>query len=229
MKTQQQDIIELYTRPELVATTVWLHGMGTNATDMDGIITNMRKSRELGLHHLAPSAPVRPVTVNNGRPGRAWFDVLGDPAEVPEDRIGIEESSRYIRDLLNEERGRNIPSKYTVLGGFSQGASLALHAGLRYPHALAGIVMLSGELVLADLLAEERHPGNTKTPILMLHGTEDETIPLEDARRSRDRLQELGYRVDWHELPMGHAVTGEEIAIIDDWVYERLEPALTAS
>jgi phospholipase/carboxylesterase len=225
MNTQKDDLVELYTRPELVACTLWLHGLGTNATDLDSIITNMHRSRELGLHYLAPSAPIRPITLNNGRSARAWFDVAGDPAEVPEDREGIEDSSKRIAMLLDQERDRGIPSEHTVIGGFSQGASQALHTGLRYPHRLGGIILLSGELVLPDLLAAERHPANADIPILMLHGTGDETIPLDDARRSRDRLRELGYTVDWHEFPMGHAVCAEEIEILDAWTYRILEPA----
>ena len=225
MKREQEDLIELYTRPELVACTIWLHGLGVNATDMDAIITNMRRSRELGLHYLAPSAPLRRITVNRGQPMRAWFDVTGDPAEMPEDQAGIEESARRITTLLDDERGRGIASEHTVIGGFSQGASLALHTALRYPHRLGGVIVLSGELVLADSLAGERHPANADVPILMLHGTGDETIPLEDARRSRDRLLELGYAVDWHEFSMGHAVCPEEIDLLDQWAYRILAPA----
>jgi phospholipase/carboxylesterase len=225
MNEQQEDLIEVYTRPELVACTIWLHGLGVNGTDMDAIITNMRKSRQLGLHHLAPSAPLRRITVNKGMPMRAWFDITGDPAEVPEDRAGIEESAARIFRLLDKERERGIASQHTVIGGFSQGAALALHTGLRYPHRLGGVILLSGELLLADSLADERHPANVDTPILMLHGTEDEAVPLEDARRSRDRLRELGYKVDWHEFPTGHAVSPEEIEILDDWAYAILESA----
>ncbi len=225
MKRQPESVIEVYTRAEMVASVIWLHGLGTNATDMDGIITNMRRSRELGLHHVAPNAPVRRITVTKGAPVRAWFDVLGDPTEVPEDRAGIEASSTRVRELLDNEQANGIPAEHTVLGGFSQGASVALHAGLRYPHRLGGIIVLSGELVLPDLLARERHPANAETPILMIHGTEDESIPLEDARRSRDRLRELSYRVDWQEFPMGHAVCPEEIEVVDDWTYRILEPA----
>ena len=220
MKPFQEDLIEAYTRPPSAVAhcTIWLHGLGVSASDMDGIIRNMRRSRELGLHYVAPNAPVRPITVNGGRASRAWFDVKGDPADVPEDREGIDDSTQRMFALLDAERGRGVPSESTVIGGFSQGASLALHAGLRYPHRLAGVVMLSGELVLADSLAQERHEANAQLPILMLHGTQDETIPMDDALRARDRLREAGHTVDWHEFPIGHAVSPEEIEVVDVWV-----------
>ncbi len=225
MQQQARDMIELYTRPRPTAATFWLHGLGAGGTDMDAIVTNLKRSRELGLHHLAPDAPVRPVTVNDGRATRAWFDVLGEPGAVPDDRAGMDESVAWIHGLLEQEHTRHgIPAARTIVGGFSQGAALALHAGLRYRQALAGVVVLSGELPLAELLAEERHPANADTPILIIHGVDDPAIPLADARRGRDRLQDLGYAVDWYEFPMGHAVTLDVIGCVDDWLHRRLAP-----
>jgi len=225
MTPRDDDLIEAYTRPRVVACTLWLHGLGVNAADMDGIISRMRRSWELGLHHVAPNAPLRPITVNAGRHTRAWFDVTGDPADTPVDREGIEESTRHIHRLLDRERARGIASRHTILGGFSQGGALALHAGLRYPHGLGGIVVLSGELLLADELIHERDPANIHPPVLMIHGRDDPIIPLQEARHGRDLLVESGHPVTWHELPMGHGVLPEEIEIIDAWSYAMLAPA----
>ncbi len=226
MKAAQDDVIEVYTRAKARAATLWLHGLGVNAGDMDGVIANMRRSRELGLHYVAPNAPLRPITVNNGMPARAWFDVAGDPAEVPPGQESLADSCRRVHVLLDRERQRGFPSQTVLLGGFSQGASMSLYAGLRYPHRLAGIVVMSGELPLPDLLARERHPANADTPIMMIHGTEDEAIPLADARRSRDHLLGLGQPVEWHELPVGHTVSLDTIALVDEWAYRHLAAAL---
>ncbi|MCH8506594.1 MAG: phospholipase [Ectothiorhodospiraceae bacterium] len=217
MKQLQEDAIQVYTRPEVSAATIWLHGLGFNSGDMDGIIANLRKTRALGLHYIAPNAPVRPITVNGGRPARAWFDVLGDPDDAPEDRCGIEASAGALREMFEACEKRGIPSHRILLGGYSQGAAMALHAGLRYPRPLAGIVVLSGELPLPGLLQREVHPSNASTPILMVHGLHDERIPVEDARRDRDRLLAQGLPVQWHELPIGHAVDASVTAIVDEW------------
>lgn len=87
---------------------------------------------------------------------------------------------------------------------------MALHTGLRHREKLAGIVALSCFLPVADTLAAEG-PASQEVPIFMAHGTEDAVIPLTRARRSRDRLVELGYRVTWREYPMPHAVCVDEI------------------
>lgn len=226
---QQQDCIELYTRPELHASTLWLHGQGATGTDMDSFITHMHRSRELGLHHLAPNAGLRRLTIRNGLPMRAWFDIKGDPAEVGEDAEGIRESSARIHALLDDECDRGIPSTCILLGGFSQGASLALFSALRYAKPLAGAVMFAGELLLEDTLQAERHPANASLPILLLHGRRDENTPIELARHARDRLSELGHPVELLEFDLAHEVSLEQIARMDDWAFPLLQQAIRLS
>jgi len=57
----------------------------------------------------------------------------------------------------------------------------------------------------------------------MIHGTEDELIPVEEARENRDRLRSLGLPVDWHELPLGHEISMDTVGIIDPWIQARLK------
>ena len=222
----KQEIFEVYTRRKVKATTVWLHGMGVNAEDLNPILVNLRQSRELGLHYIAPNAPLRRVTVNEDRPTRAWFDVRGEPGEAPLDREGMDDSTRTIHDLLDRVCDQGRDPGHIILAGFSQGATLALHAGLRYPHALAGIVVMSGELLFADGLLEEAGSASRQTPILMLHGEEDRVIPIADARASRDALKASGYVVEWNEYPIEHTVSPEEVERVDDWIHHHLTEAL---
>lgn len=225
----RQEIFEVYTRRKVKAATVWLHGMGVNAEDLNPILVNLRQSREIGLHYIAPNAPLRRITVNEGMPTRSWFDVRGEPGEAPLDREGMDQSTQSIHKLIDRmcEEGRN--SRHIILAGFSQGATLALHAGLRYSRPLAGIVVMSGELLFADSLAEESAPANHETPILMLHGENDRVVPVADARASHDALTTAGYRVEWNEYPIDHTVSPEEVEHVDNWIHHQLTVALTRS
>jgi phospholipase/carboxylesterase len=223
----KQEIFEVYTRRKVKATTVWLHGMGVNAEDLNPILVNLRQSREIGLHYIAPNAPLKRITVNEGMPTRAWFDVRGEPGEAPLDREGMDESTRAIHDLLDRVREQGRDPGHIILAGFSQGATLALHAGLRYRHALAGIVVMSGELLFADSLMEEAESASQQTPILMLHGVNDRVVPVADAHASHDALKASGYQVEWNEYPIEHTVSPEEVERVDDWIHQRLTEALT--
>ncbi len=166
---------------------------------------------------------MRPVTINQGHVMRAWYDVTAAGGERREDEAGVRASQRLIEALIERERRRGIAARRLVLAGFSQGGAMALHTGLRHPERLAGIVALSCFLPLPDRLAEEASAANRDVPILMAHGVHDAIVPLARARRSRDVLAALGYRVQWREYAMPHAVSPEEIADIGAWLRTVLE------
>lgn len=227
MRQAQREIIEVYTRPELHAATIWLHGLGVGGSDLDGIITSLKRCRDIGLHYQAPSAPIRSITVNQGLPCRAWFDVKGDPELAGVDEQGLAESVALVHSMLDEEVARGIDPQFILLGGFSQGGTVALHAGLTYSKPLAGIVGLSTEVLLADQLQAKAHAANRQTPVLLVHGEDDEVIPADLANDGVKALQGMGNPVDFHRLPMGHAVTAEAVSIVDDWAYPLLAKSLS--
>ncbi|MFX9246758.1 carboxylesterase, partial [Acinetobacter baumannii] len=83
---------------------------------------------------------------------------------------------------------------------------------------LAGLIGLSGYLPLRARFAQERHPSNQDTPIFMAHGVSDPVVPFAAGRDSRDMLQQAGYAVDWHEYPMQHNISQQEIADVSRWL-----------
>jgi phospholipase/carboxylesterase len=167
------------------------------------------------VRFVFPHAPMMPVTINAGMVMRAWYDVSFDRGE---DEAGIRASQRRVEALIAREKARGIPAGRIVLAGFSQGGVMALQTGLRHPERLVGILALSCYLALADTLAAEASAANRDVPIFMAHGTHDELIPLARARRAHERLAERGYRVEWHEYPMSHAVCEEEVEAVGAWL-----------
>jgi phospholipase/carboxylesterase len=139
---------------------------------------------------------------------RAWYDIL-QLGGGPEDEAGLRASQKITEELI---RAQGLPAKKIVLAGFSQGGAIVLQAALRYPERLAGVVALSTYLPLASTLAAERSEANRDIPIFMGHGQYDDLIPLARARTSREVLEKLGYKIEWHEYPMPHSVCAAEIA-----------------
>ena len=88
-----------------------------------------------------------------------------------------------------------------------------LQTALRHRERLAGVMALSTYLPLRKLEAERSagEPGSAD-----LHGARqhDDIIPLQRAEQSRQLLERLGYKVEWHTYPMPHSVCPEEIADI---------------
>ena len=95
---------------------------------------------------------------------------------------------------------------------------MSLDVGFRTQRSIAGIVVMSGALY------EDDPPDFKKRlPVLMVHGTQDEMINVNLARRARRVLEQHGIEVEYHEFPMGHFVTPESMAVIADFIRRCLE------
>jgi phospholipase/carboxylesterase len=207
--------IEVHPAGTAVASVIVLHGLGADGTDFLPFADEIDLGAIGPVRWLLPRAPVRPVTVNNGYRMRAWYDIFefGAQARSPrEDDAGLRESFAAVQALIEREVARGVPAGRIVLAGFSQGCAITLGAGLRHGQRLAGLVGMSGYLPLASLTAAERKDANALTPIFLAHGQRDPVIALDRATASRDALKSLGYGVEWHEYPMEHSVSAEEIA-----------------
>jgi phospholipase/carboxylesterase len=212
------ETVELETAPAPWASVIWMHGLGADGHDFEPIVPELDLPASPGVRFVFPHAPMRPVTINGGWVMRAWYDVRDDGGVRREDAPGVRASGREIEALIARERARGLAADRIVLAGFSQGGAMALHAGLRHPEHLAGIMALSCSLPLAETVAAEASPANRDVPIFMAHGTADTLVPLARGARARDLLGHLGYRVDWREYPMAHAVCPDEIADVSQWL-----------
>ena len=212
------DAIEIETGPAPRAAVIWMHGLGADGHDFEPIVPELGLPDSLPVRFVFPHAPMRPVTINAGMVMRAWYDVGGQGGTRREDEQGVRASQRAIEALIEREKKRGLTAARIVLAGFSQGGAMALQTGLRHPERLAGLLVLSSFLPLPDTLAAEASPANRDVPIFMAHGTHDPLIPVSRARDSRDRLLALGYRVQWREYLMAHAVCAEEIADLSAWL-----------
>jgi phospholipase/carboxylesterase len=212
------DAIELQTAPSPAHCVIWMHGLGADGHDFAPIVPELALPRGAAVRFIFPHAPMQAVTINNGYVMRAWYDILTPDLVRREDGKGLRASQALIETLIARETARGIKASNLVLAGFSQGGAIALQTGLRHPERLAGIMALSTYLPIADTVAAERSAANQEAPILMAHGIEDPVIVLPRATRSRDKLVELGYHVEWHQYPMPHSVCPEEIRDIGAWL-----------
>ncbi len=210
--------LEIETGPAPEAAVIWLHGLGADGHDFEPIVPELRLPRALPVRFIFPHAPHRPVTINNGYVMRAWYDIRTAEFVQREDETGIRESEQSVRELIAREQARGVGSNRIVLAGFSQGGAIALHAGMRYPERLAGIMALSTYLPLVESFAAEVHDANRAVPIFMAHGSEDPIIPVERGQHSADLLTRAGADAQWRTYEMGHSVCGEEIGDIAAWL-----------
>ncbi|HEV7165578.1 MAG TPA: dienelactone hydrolase family protein [Gammaproteobacteria bacterium] len=216
--TEMLATVEVQTGPKPVASVIWLHGLGADGHDFEPIVPELHLPTELPLRFVFPHAPVRPVTLNNGYPMRAWFDIVKIGLHQPRDLAGMEVSRAAVETLIAREQERGIPAARIVLAGFSQGGALALYTGLQHPGKLAGIMALSTYLPLGEGLDIKIAAVNALTPIFYGHGTQDPVVPLQLGEYTRNWLTQQGCMVNWHSYPMLHSVSAEEIVHIRAWL-----------
>jgi len=204
------------------ACVIWLHGLGADAHDFEGMVLELKPYLGSSIRYVFPNAPFRAVTINNGFVMRAWFDVIGLEANAEIDETGIRESANILTGLIKREEERGIDTSRIVLAGFSQGGVIALHAGLRYPEKLAGIMALSTWLPLSETLTTEASKANQQTPIFMAHGDNDPVVDIRLAKQTRDLLDSKGYAIAWHTYTMEHSVGAEEVNDIGNWLSDIL-------
>lgn len=202
---------------------IWLHGLGADGNDFVSFAPELKLPKSANMRFIFPNAPIMPITINNGYEMRAWYDIYAIALDAKIDSAGITESVGHIEKLIAREIKRGVASNNIFLGGFSQGAAIALTTGLCYSKTLGGIIGLSGYLPLAQELPEMINPANQKTPVFLAHGTLDPVVPFGLGLYAHTFLKHAGYTVDWNSYPMAHSVCNEEIKDISEWMRKLIE------
>ena len=194
---------------------IWLHGLGADGHDFEGIVPSLQLKAETHIHFIFPNAPIQPVTINHGMKMRAWFDILDLSSELHTiDIKGIYQSAALVNQLIDAETQKGIEPENIMLAGFSQGGAIALHVGLRHPQKMAGILALSTYMPTLEQISTEGSSAALTTPIFMAHGILDGVIAIEAGKSTFQKLSSLGYKIQWHDYLMEHSVCPEEISQI---------------
>lgn len=203
-----EDPIEISQSSEPGYSVIWLHGLGADGHDFVPVVELL----DLPKHRfILPHAPYQKVTLNNGHKMRAWYDLFGLSSDSKQDEVGIRTTQVQIEALIEKERERGIPSHHIILVGFSQGGAIALHTALRHTQKLGAVLALSTYVPLKNLLHTEKAIENQQTPIFMAHGTHDDVISIETCKSSLSLLKAEQYQVEYHEYPIAHSVSIDEI------------------
>jgi phospholipase/carboxylesterase len=218
LMTMLLDAVEINPQFPPVGSVIFLHGLGADGHDFVPAVSEFQLPQNLPLRFVFPHAPQIPVTINNGYVMPAWYDIRSLAIDNHADQSGIDLSVSRIQGLIQNEILRGIPAEKIILAGFSQGAVVALAAGLSYPEQLGGVLLLSGYLPQGESFFSKITSVNQKISIFWGHGTEDSVVPYALGQVAYHLLQKHHYLVQWHSYRMGHSVCAEEIADIANWL-----------
>lgn len=192
---------------------VVLHGWGANAQDVAALASYIDLP---DYYFLFPNAsfphPYSSI-------GRAWYNfseqfsfINPDLSDWPELQTSRQQLTEWLMSLPDTT---GIPLSQTILGGFSQGGAMTLDVGLRLP--IAALMVLSG-YVHAPL--SPIPPDRTAPPVLMVHGRQDQVVPLTAAHSAKQQLQSLNIPVQYHELNMGHEIQPAVLRLMQSFIEE---------
>ncbi|GAA0500789.1 VOC family protein [Deinococcus depolymerans] len=170
---------------------VLLHGRGGTAAD---ILSLEREFNLSAFTYLAPQAD-----------GNTWYP-QSFLAPVEQNQPHLNRALATVDAVMGILAAQGIPASRVVLGGFSQGACLALEYASRRP-GLGGVIAFSGGLITLD-----RTGDLSGTPVFMGVDPRDGHIPLARFEETAATLRARGADVDARVIPgLGHTINTDEL------------------
>ncbi len=118
---------------------IFLHGVGADGNDLIGLAPYFQKA----LPHARFISPNAPYPFDMAPYGYQWFSLQDFTEEAR--LLGAERAAPVLNAFIDTELARDgLADENLALIGFSQGAMMSLHVGLRRPRPMAGIVSYSG-------------------------------------------------------------------------------------
>ena len=169
---------------------VFLHGYGADGKDL----IDLAKPFGMALPNASFISPDAPHTCAMSPQGRQWFPI----EEIPKGAI---KASLGLLGLIDYEAKKlNLTFKDVILIGFSQGAMMSMQCLLINNEQLGAIIGYSGALKEENIDAADDQILNGKhkysdTPILLVHGEQDEVVPFQSLEKSKNLLNKIGFNV----------------------------------
>jgi phospholipase/carboxylesterase len=197
---------------------VLLHGYGSAGDDLIALGAHWQQAMPEALF-VSPNAP-DPCAENPF--GYQWFplDLDRTISRVTGVPVGREVVVDFLIDLWAQT---GLKARDSFLVGFSQGAMMALHAGLSLDEALMGIVSFSGALIPPEGLEGANSP---KPPICLIHGDLDQVVDPRLSQEASIALQAHGYDVSYHvSAGTGHGIAPDGLDFATSFMLAQLAAA----
>ena len=181
-----------------------LHGTGGNEDDL----LPLGRTVAPGAALLSPHGAV----TENGMPRffRRLAEGVFDEADL---RHRTAELAEFVAGA-RREYGLGAP----VAVGFSNGANIAAALLLLYPGVLAGAALLRATAPFRQAPGTELPGVLPGTPVLLLSGLADPTVPAENSNRLMAQLEAAGAVVTHRALPAGHGLTNADVQAVSAWL-----------
>ena len=188
-----------------------LHGYGSNEEDLFSFASELPDDSYV----ISVRAPydLQPY-------GHAWYAIHFDADENKfSDNVQAKQSVEIIASFIDEiVKQYPIDTENVTLIGFSQGAILSYATALTYPEKISKVVALSGyfnQEILPEIIDTK---AISHLKFFVSHGSVDQVIPVDWARKAKPALENLGLEVEYQEYPIGHGVSPKNFYDFKNWL-----------
>ena len=185
-----------------------LHGYGADGADL----IDLSSPFSMVLPYAKFISPDAPFDCKMSPTGKEWFPL----EEIPKGAIN---ASNELLDLIkNECHKENLKFENVLLIGFSQGAMMSIQSLLLSDYNFLGIIGYSGGTSLENInasrhLIDKNTHKNFLTPILLVHGEEDDIVPFSSLDNAKKLLTEVGFDVKTVNRPgLAHGIDPDGIS-----------------
>jgi phospholipase/carboxylesterase len=179
---------------------IFLHGYGADGNDL----IDIGRAWQQILPDAAFVSPHAPRPCGQAPMGREWFPLtMRDPNER---WTGVNAAAPVLNAFIDAELKRR------GLTDSALATMMSLHVGLRRATAPAAIVGYSGMLVVPEDIDPDKFAGEIRSrpPVLLVHGDQDQLIPVQALMHAAQGLATLEIPVEWHISPgVGHGIDQE--------------------
>lgn len=194
---------------------IMLHGYGSNEQDLFSF------AQELPSELLILSARA-PLSMGFG--SYAWYSINFEAdrdnfSNLEEANAALKEIDRFVDGVVDKYEPD--PARIFLMG-FSQGTILSLAYALNHPGRIQHVIALSGYVNQKLLKTPLEASAYKDLDVFASHGSVDQVIPVEWARRTPDFLEKLKIEHVYKEYPVGHGVAPQNFFDLLSWIRKRL-------
>lgn len=219
METKTLSLYHLIKQPsqptEKTPVLFLLHGYGSDEKDLFSFAPEL--SPELCIISVRAPHPMQPF-------GNAWYSIYMDATngKFSDDDEAIDSRELIIKFVDEAIQAYDLDPNNVSLLGFSQGAILSYAIALSYPQKIKNVVALSGYINDKIIKENALQLDHSQVNIYCSHGSMDQVIPVEWARKAPEFLQKFGIATKLNEFPMGHSVIPQNFYQFKEWLSERI-------
>ena len=194
---------------------ILFHGFGADAQDL----LPLGELIEPTKHWLFPDGPLE-IPIGFAATGRAWWTIdfnrmsTSDYDFTQERPRALEQSFAAVQKFILSLK---TPISDIVLGGFSQGGMMALHAYLNLPEKPKGLILLSSALINKaeqKIKIETRGDGT----FYLAHGVHDQVLPYKCGQQLETFLTQSGMKGKLHTFQGSHEIPMSVVSQVKDYL-----------